>query len=184
MPVDTKDIKDVPEQLAEAAVEGAVMGADLVTGTAATIAEAVGEPEKTARAMERRGARINRAMAKAFGEEAEDALEAFETMPGRVLMAGIKMLKAGARRRDLVGAVSYRVLELTNDRVEDLAGLFHRIERATEPPTRHGTVRRPARNAARSARRTTRRAARSTARAASRTTRRGTARARRTERKS
>jgi hypothetical protein len=118
-------------------------------------------------------------MAKAVGEEAEDAVEALETMPERVLMAGIKMLKTGARRRDLVGAVSYRVLEIANDRVEDLAGLFRRIERATEPPGRHATVRRPAR----SARRTTRRAVRSTASAASRTGRRGTARARRAEKK-
>jgi hypothetical protein len=183
MPVDTKDIQDVPEQLAEAAVEGAVMGADLVTGTAATLADAVSEPGKTARAMERRGARINRAMAKAVGEEAEDAVEALETMPERVLMAGIKMLKAGARRRDVVGSVSFRLLEIANDRVEDLAGLFRRIERATEPPARQASIRRPARSAARGARRTTRRAARTTASAASRTARRGTARARRTERK-
>jgi hypothetical protein len=179
------DIRDIPEQVGEAAVEGAVMGADLVTGTAATIADAVTKPVKTARGIERKGAPINRAVAKAVANEAEDVAEAIEAvMPERVLMAGISMLKARARRKDIFGVVSYRVLELANDRVEGMTKFLQRFERATEPPARHGEIRRPARAASRRVERSASKTTRRTTKTARTAARRGTARARRTERKS
>lgn len=161
------EIKDLTQEPIEGATEAAVMGADLVSGAVATTAGAVAHPVETARTLERRGAKVNRALA----DDIQQAVEPL--MPERMLLAGIHVIKARARRRDLVGSLAYRTLELLNGRFEDLEGIARRFERATEPPARHGEVHRPVRKVVRKASRTTTRSAR-----------RGATRARRTERRS
>jgi hypothetical protein len=176
----------------ESAVENAVMGADLVTGAAVTVAEnvtrAINHPVREARKIERRGAAANRRFSKdvaSFVEDTSDAIDAI--MPEKVALLGIHAIKDRARRKDLIGDVAYRTLELVNGGIEAMLGTLNRLERATQPPTRPGTTHtrpaRPVRKAARSAKRTAGSAATRTVRSARSTARRGTATARRTEKK-
>lgn len=168
------EIKEMTQDRIEDATEAAVMGADLVSGAIATTADAVTHPVETARELERRGSRVNRALA----NDIEEAVEPL--MPERLLLAGIHAIKGRARRRDLVGSIAYRTLEVLNGGFEGIEGVVRRFERATEPPARHGEVHRPVRKVARKTSRTAKRAASATTRSA----RRGAARARRTERRS
>ena len=170
----TVDLKKMTEERVEDATEAAVMGADLVSGAVATGVDAMAHPVETARTLERRGSRVNREVV----EDVEEAVAPL--MPERLLLAGIHAIKGRARRRDLVGSIAYRALELLNGRFEDLGGVARRFERATEPPARNGDVHRPARTVARKTARTAKRAAGAAARSA----RRGTSRARRSERRS
>jgi hypothetical protein len=170
------------------AVENAVMGADLVTGAAVTVAEnvtrAINHPTREAHKIERRGAAANKQLRKDVADFVEDTTEVIDAiMPEKVALLGIHAIKDRARRKDLIGDVAYRTLELVNGGLEAVLGTLKRLERATTPPTRPGTshtrVARPIRKATRSAKRTVR----NTASSARSTARRGTASARRTEKK-
>jgi hypothetical protein len=182
------EIRETTDSAVESAVENAVMGADLVTGAAVTVAEnvtrAASHPVREAHKIERRGAAANKRLSKDVADFVEDTTEVIEAiMPEKVALLGIHAIKDRARRKDLIGDVAYRTLELVNGGLEAVLGTLNRLERATEPPTRPGTRHtRPARRvkkAARSAKRTVR----GTATRAANSTRRGTASARRTEKK-
>jgi argininosuccinate lyase len=176
------------KETGESAVENAVMGADLVTGAAVTVAEnvtrALNHPVREAHKIERRGAAANKQLGKDVAGFMDDTVEAIDAiMPEKVALLGVRAIKNRARRKDLIGDVAYRTLELVNGGLEAVVGTLSRLERATQPPTRPGTTHtrpaRPVRKAARSARRTVSRTA-SSARA---TARRGSASARRNEKK-
>jgi hypothetical protein len=176
------------KETGESAVENAVMGADLVTGAAVTVAEnvtrAFNHPVREAHKIERRGAAANKQLGKDVAGFMDDTVEAIDAiMPEKVALLGVRAIKNRARRKDLIGDVAYRTLELVNGGLEAVVGTLSRLERATQPPTRPGTTHtrpaRPLRKAARSARRTVSRTA-SSARA---TARRGSASARRNEKK-
>ena len=170
-------------------VEGSVMSTDLVTGAAVTVAEnvtrAVNHPVREARKIERRGAAVNKRIGSRLEDLIEDTSERVEAMmPERVALLGIHAIKDRARRKDLVGDVAYRTLEIVNGGLEAVLGTLNRLERATAPPARPGTTHtRPPRPVKKAAQRVKRSAA-TAARATRNTVRRGTARARQTERKS
>jgi hypothetical protein len=187
------EIKETTDNAVENAVENAVMGADLVTGAAVTVAEnvtrAINHPVREARKIERRGAAANKRFSKDAADFVEDTSDAIEgMMPEKVALLGIHAIKDRARRKDLIGDVAYRALELVNGGLEAVLGTLNRLERATQPPTRPGTTHtrpaRPVKKAARSAKRTLGSAAtRRTIGSARSAARRGAGSARRTEKK-
>jgi hypothetical protein len=187
------EIKETTEKTVDNIVENAVMGADLVTGAAVTVAEnvtrTVSHPVREARKIERRGAAANKRFGKDVAGLMEDTVEVIDAMmPEKVALRGIHVIKDRARRKDLIGDVAYRTLELVNGGLEAVLGTLNRLERATEPPTRPGTTHtrpaRPVRKAVRSATRTVRGGATRTIKSGRSTARRVTAGARRTEKKS
>jgi hypothetical protein len=187
------EIKETSENVAENVVENVVMGADLVTGAAVTVAEnvtrAVNHPVREARKIERRGARVNQRFGKDVAGIMEDTVEMVGAiMPEKVALLGIHAIKDRARRKDLIGDVAYRTLELVNGGLDAVLGTLNRLEKATTPPTRPGTTHtrpaRPVRKAVRSAKRTVRGVATATVKSARSTARRGTTAARRTTKRS
>jgi hypothetical protein len=187
------EIKETTEKTVDNIVENAVLGADLVAGAAVTVAEnvtrTVSHPVREARKIERRGAAANKRFGKNVAGLMEDTVEVIDAMmPEKVALRGIHVIKDRARRKDLIGDVAYRTLELVNGGLEAVLGTLNRLERATEPPTRPGTTHtrpaRPVRKAVRSATRTVRGGATRTIKSGRSTARRATARARRTEKKS
>jgi hypothetical protein len=170
-------------------IENTVLGADLVTGAAMTVADnvsrVVSHPTREAHKIERRGATANKKLGREVAGIVEDATEKVEAiMPEKVALLGIRAVKARARRKDAIGDVAYRTLELVNGGLEAIVGSLNRLQRATVPPVRTGASHlrpaRPVRKAARSVRRTASAQVRSTRSSV----RRGAAGARRTERKS
>ena len=135
------DIKKAVEDAAETTVETGVRGADLLSGTAATVADsvsrAVTHPVREARKLERRGAQANKRLSHDVAElfdDTEDAIEA--VMPEKVALLGIHAIKRRARRKDLIGDVAYRTLEVINGGLETVLRTLNRFENATEPPVR------------------------------------------------
>ena len=187
------EIKETTGNMVENAVGNVVMGVDLVSGTAATVAEnitrAVAHPTREAHKVERRGAAVNKRIGRDLTSLAGNTAEAIDAvMPEKVALLGIHAIKDRARRKDLLGDFAYRTLEFLNGGLETVLVTLNRLERATQPPTRPGTTHtrpsRPIRKATGSARRKAGRAAVSTTKTVRSTARRGTARARRTEKKS
>ena len=182
------EIKETTESAVENAVENVTMGADLVTGAAVTVAEnvtrAVSHPVREARKIERRGAAANTRFGRDVADFVEDTTEGIDAiMPEKVALLGIHAIKDRARRKDLMGDIAYRTLELVNGGLEAVLGTLNRLERATTPPTRPGTTHtRPARPAKRAGR-TLKRTADSATTVAAKSARRGTTSARRTEKK-
>jgi len=132
------DIKKAVEDAAETTVETGVRGADLLSGTAATVADsvsrAVTHPVREARKLERRGAQANKRLSHDVAElfdDTEDAIEA--VMPEKVALLGIHAIKRRARRTDLIGDVAYRTLEVINGGLETVLRTLNRFENATEP---------------------------------------------------
>jgi len=183
------EIRETSESAIENAVENVTMGADLVTGAAVTVAEnvtrAVSHPVREARKIERRGAAANKRFSRDVADFVDDTTETFDAfMPEKVALLGIHAIKDRARRKDLIGDVAYRTLELVNGGLEAVLGTLNRLEKATTPPTRPGTTHtRPARPVKKTAGRVKRTAGR-TATAAARSARRGTTSARRSEKRS
>jgi hypothetical protein len=152
----------------EDAAEAGAMGADIVSGAAVTVAEnvsrAVTHPVREARKLERRGAQANKRLSRDVAELIDDTEEVIEAvMPERVALLGIHVIKQRARRKDLVGDVAYRTLELVNGGLETMVRTLSRLENATTPPARPGTARtrtaRPVRRTARKRTSTARRGA-------------------------
>ena len=110
------------KETSESAVENVVMGADLVTGAAVTVAEnvtrAVSHPVREARKIERRRQAVGKhvsAANKKFGKDVADIMEdtaeiVGAVMPEKVALLGIHAIKDRARRKDLIGDVAYRTL--------------------------------------------------------------------------
>jgi hypothetical protein len=156
---------------------------------AENVTRTVSHPVREARKIERRGAAANKRFGKDVAGLVEDTVEVIDAMmPEKVALRGIHVIKDRARRKDLIGDVAYRTLELVNGGLEAVLGTLNRLERATEPPTRPGTTHtrpaRPVRKAVRSASRTVRGGASRTIKSGRSTARRAIAGARRTEKKS
>ncbi len=117
------EIKETTESAVENAVENVTMGADLVTGAAVTVAEnvtrAVSHPVREARKIERRGAAANKRFGRDVADFVEDTTEGIDAiMPEKVALLGIHAIKDRARRKDLMGDIAYRTLELVNGGLE------------------------------------------------------------------
>jgi hypothetical protein len=79
-------------------------------------------------------------------------MEIQDNIPERLVIRGLRTIKARARRRDLVGNAAYRTLELVHGGLGATVKSLGRIHDVSEPPAR-GVARRttsPARRTARS----------------------------------
>ena len=86
-------------------------------------------------------------------------------LPEQIALRGLSLVKARARRKDVVGQIAYRGLDLVHGSLKELSLAITRLERASEPPAR--TPRAAAkRGTAARARRTARRTVKRTAAAA------------------
>src|SRR5205814_5265545 len=57
-------------------------------------------------------------------------------LPERVALAGIRIIKSQATRKDMLGEVAYRTLKLVNGGLERALQTLNRFENASEPPAR------------------------------------------------
>ena len=168
--MELKDIQDTASGAVNAAV-GAVVNAS----------EAAANPGRTVQReldrLERKGAPVRR---QAHARVTRTAHEIEETageiaasfLPERIVLHGLALVKARARRVDLIGEMAYRGLDLVHGSLKDFSTALNRLERASQPPARPG---RPVSRAAKTS-------AVQTKTAAKRTTRKATTRARRTTR--
>src|SRR3984893_10026361 len=105
------EIKETTEKSVDNIVENAVMGADLVTGAAVTVAEnvtrTINHPVREARKIERRGAAANKRFRKYRGPCLDTPGEGTDAIsPERAAPLGTHAIKARARRKDLIGDVA------------------------------------------------------------------------------
>ena len=118
--------------------ETAATAADTITGAVVEAVETATDPVKGARRLERRGAPVNRKLARqAQGWARDTARTAREvvdgTIPQRVASQGLRLVKHRAQRHDVVGDAAYRALELV---LGSAAKALGRLEEATQPPAR------------------------------------------------
>lgn len=169
-----KDITEAVENTTTAA-------ADLATGAALSAVEAITRPGRTAARLERKGAPARKQASRDVVNTVQDIREATHEaagamLPERIALRGLRVVKARARRVDLVGELAYRGLDLFHGSLKEVASAITRLERASEPPAR---PRRPIRRAARTSAAQTR----TTAKRTTKTAVRRTSRARRTTRR-
>ncbi|HEX6487832.1 MAG TPA: hypothetical protein VF137_03015 [Candidatus Dormibacteraeota bacterium] len=144
--------------------------ADVATGAVISAAEAFSNPRRTVERetarLERKGAPARRKIDRELGSTIDDAQELAEALlPERIVLRGLSLVKARARRVDLVGEIAYRGLDVFHGSLSQFSRAIDRIERASTPPAR------PKRSVGRAARTTateTRTAARRTNKRASR----------------
>ena len=189
------EIKDITE----AVVDTAQNVRNVATGAAVQAAEMASNPTATARReanrLKTKGAHVNRRIDRETEKAVDGIIDAAEAMlPERMALQGLSLVKARARRVDLVGEVAYRSLRLVNGTIQGVIGTLNRFEKATTPPARPsrsvsraaGTSATQTKTAVRSAaKKTARTATKTAARAAgstTRTTRTATTRTKRTAR--
>ena len=127
----------------EAVEEQGVMGADLLAGGTAAAVETLTHPMRTIRKLERKGAPINRKIRTSAVRRAEDTGEAIQAhLPEQILLGGLRLVKERARRKDLIGEIAFRTLEVINDGLGVATTVVQRMERASTPPSR-GIARAP-----------------------------------------
>lgn len=160
------------KEITETVNEDAGRMADVAVGAAAEAADAAAHPfssaRKRMRRLEKTGEPIRRSLERQAERAAGDAMEAtYDVVSGalaeRVAMAGIRVLRSQAERKDIVGSVAYRTLQLMNGGFERAVRSLTKFEDASKPPAREPRRRRPVartrRTAVRRARRTRRPAA-------------------------
>lgn len=158
---------------------------DAATGAAAEIVEATSDPVGTAtrqaRRLERRGAPVNRHVERRVRRATARAVQTTTsvldgTIPERLLIRSLHVMKNRARRRDLVGEAAFRYLQLVHRQFGRAAKSLSRFEDASQPPARANDRRRtetPVRKAAGRSASQAKSSARRTARGASTAARRG-----------
>jgi len=156
------EVKDITDRLDAAA--------DLATGAVVAAINPSGEAAR----LERKGAPARRKLHNELRSTAAEAQETVETiagalLPERVVLRSLSLVKARARRVDLIGELAYRGLDVFHGSVKEIARAFDRIERASTPPAR------PKRSVSR-ATRTTATQTKTTAKRSVRRTRRSTRR--------
>jgi hypothetical protein len=165
------------DEITEAVGDIAASIVDTAAGAAAGAVETVASPARSVGRLERKGAPVRKqAQREAVGavqDLRESTHEAARAMlPERVALFGLSLVKARARRVDLVGEIAYRGLDLVHGSLKEVASAITRLERASEPPARpQRTVRRAAGTTARQTRTAARRTGRTAARRTSRTRR-------------
>lgn len=153
---------------------------DSVIDVTAGAVVAATNPSAEADRLERKGTpvrqRVRREVRSTVGDAQEAVVEiAGALLPERIVLHSLSLVKARARRVDLLGELAYRGLDVFHGSVKEIARAFDRIERASTPPARpKRSVSRAAKTSATqtktAAKRTTKRAAGTTRRAARRST--------------
>ena len=177
------DIKHEIGKGVESVEEQGVMGADLLTGATAAAVQAVSNPVAAIRKLERKGAPINRALRTSAVRRAEvtgDAIQAY--FPEQIVLGGLRLVKERARRKDLIGQIAFRALEVINDGLGAANTVVQRMERASAPPSRPA-AKAPLQTSVRQSRTAVRKTVKTAGTKARSSVRRATAAARRTERK-
>ncbi len=142
---------------------------DIATGAAVEVAHTASNPVRSARRqaakLEREGAPVNEKIDRQAEKAADRVVEAAEALlPERIALQGLSLVRARARRVDLVGEVAYRSLDAVHGAIRGVMGTLTRFEKATTPPAR---PKRPVSKAAATTAGQTRTAGRRTARRAS-----------------
>ena len=167
------EVKDITDRLESAA--------DITAGAVETLIHPTAEADR----LERKGAPLRRRVHKEIRNTAGDAQEAVQDLAGallpeRVVLRSLSLVKARARRVDLIGELAYRGLDVFHGSVKEIARAFDRIERASVPPARpKRSVSHAAKTSATQTKATVKRTAGSARRRTRRTTRRATASVRR-----
>lgn len=139
---------------------------EVAVGAAKAAAEVASDPMGTARrqvrSFERKGTpavrRINRRInAMLPGKLTVFGIEVNESLPEKLAIKGLRLVKGQAKREDLLGGVAKRTLRVFNGSFKTIARAAIRLEQATELTPRRETERKPAATTAR--RRTARRRA-------------------------
>jgi hypothetical protein len=121
--------------------------ANAVTGAAFSVGDAVSDPvgtvRKTVRRLEKRGASANARLQRRVDRTAEKTLDAAADVASGNLaewltLAGIRAVKERARRRDMLGNVLFRGLELIHGGLGGYVEELGKFRTATEPPARSG----------------------------------------------
>jgi hypothetical protein len=134
------DLKEV----ADAAAKMPASTANTATGAASSVIELATGPAKTARRLEKKGRSVNRKVASQAGQAGQQIARPAAaildgTLPERWLIAGVRLVKRQARRRDLVGLVAHRGISTVHSGLQVAVRSLSRFERATQPPARPGS---------------------------------------------
>ena len=183
MGIDIKEIRDE-------AMDAERTMADATTGAIVSVVDAathpVGTVRKSVRRLAKRGEPVNRRVERRVNRTADEVTETtIDVVTGnlaeRFALRGIRMVRDRSRKRDMLGDVLFRGLDLFNTALDGTAKELGKFQKASEPPARSGERR------SSPARRSTASRARATARSTSRTkttrTRRTTTRAKSTARR-
>jgi hypothetical protein len=131
------DVKEVVEEAAKLPA----LTANAATGAASSVIELATKPARTVRRLEKKGRSVNRKVAarvrQAERQVARPAAAVLDgTLPERWLIAGVRIVKRQARRRDLVGLVARRGMSTVHAGLEVAVRSLSRFERATQQPAR------------------------------------------------
>jgi hypothetical protein len=138
---------------------------EVAVGAAQAAAEVASDPmgavRKQARSFERKGTpavrRINRRLNALLPDRVKFlGIEVNETLPEKLAIKGLHLVKVQAKRQDMVGGVAKRTLRIFNGSFKTIARTATRLEQASDLTPRRPAERKPIR---RRARRSTRRRA-------------------------
>jgi hypothetical protein len=146
---------------------------EVAFGAAKTAAEVASDPigsaRKSVKGFERKGApaarKINRRLSARLNAILPDKVMIFgmpvnEKLPAKVANKGLNLVKAQARRQNMVGGIAKRTLRLFHGSFKAIARTASRLEHATSlAPQRTAPAAKPAGMRRRTARRTARRRA-------------------------
>jgi len=129
------DVKEVMEGVAKVPASTA----NAAAGAAGSVIELASKPARTVRRLEKKGRSVNRKVATQVRQVARPAAAVLDgSLPERWLIAGVRIVKRQARRRDLVGLVARRGIGTVHAGLEVAVRSLSRLERATQPPARPG----------------------------------------------
>ena len=156
------DIKEITDTVEEVAFGAAGAAAEMAS-------DPIGSVRRQVKGLERKGTpaarKVNRrvnARVNAAVEPARDAFQAVgktavnvagELVPEKVVIRGLRQIKAQAKRPDAIGRAAKRTLRVLNHSFKTVARIATRFENASEvtPAPKPATTRRPARRTRRRA---------------------------------
>jgi hypothetical protein len=164
-------------EIQEGAAEAQDTMADVATGAIVDMVDAASHPistaRKTARRLERKGDPVNTRLRRQATRTRHQVMESVDdalsgNLAERLALRGIRLTKARARRKDIVGDVLYVGLSLLHRGLRNTLHELNKFEDASQPPARgsertsparRSTARRPTRSSVGRTRRATRRVA-------------------------
>ncbi|MDQ6774451.1 MAG: hypothetical protein M3024_15970, partial [Candidatus Dormibacteraeota bacterium] len=142
------DVRELPNQVAGVATGAVIEIVDVASNPAATA-------RKRIAGLEKKGATVNRKLGRRVEKATDNAVQTTTpwiefVMPQSLAREGLKLVKARARRQDLVGLAAYRSLELANQGLKTAVKELSRLESAVQPPAKPARGARKAATARRS----------------------------------